>query len=233
MDNIINLINTFKKPEIEFLRNEEKFGFSFIQFENEYIELEIKQREDCLNLYIQGKIKELIKIKELLRDLSIELKSKIDGNNTIEIPILLEPHTFYYLFVIQLKYVNKLVEYIDSLSIIEKITPDEKPFKLSFKKIALIHVYDRKPITRQNAAEIAGKYGYKSKNSGEGLFHDYTTYSYSADRKGKPDTLLKLKNKIKLISSIIDLLSEKGKIEALNDINSLETNSEKIDDEKL
>lgn len=90
--------------------------------------------------------------------------------------------------------------------------------KLKVKQIALIHVYEGMQITRENAGEIAAKHGYKAKNSGEGLFQDYTNYCGTANRKGKPTpcTPRKLKNKIELFESVVEHLSE-NKRQRIND----------------
>jgi len=96
------------------------------------------------------------------------------------------------------------------------IQPNEG--KLKINQIALIHIYENKQITRQNADEIAAQYGYNSKNSGEGLFQDYITFSSPANRRGKPTpcTPKKLKNKIALFESISNYLTDKAK-EKMND----------------
>ena len=97
--------------------------------------------------------------------------------------------------------------------------------KLTVKQIALIHFYEGIPITRGNSSEIAAKYGYKAKNSGEGLFQDFTAYSSTANRKGRPTlfTHKKLKNKIELFESVINHLSENKKQRAIDEINVLKT----------
>ena len=97
--------------------------------------------------------------------------------------------------------------------------------KLKVKQIALIHVYEGIQITRDNAGEIAAKHGYTSRNSGEGLFQDYTNYCGTANRKGKPTpcTPLKLKNKIELFESVIDYLSDSNKQRANDEIQILKT----------
>lgn len=80
----------------------------------------------------------------------------------------------------------------------------QKP-ELKIDQIALKFAYEGLQITRENGNEIAKEYGH---NSGEKLFHRFTYFSSSANRKGKPNlcTPKKLDNKIKLIESIIELL---------------------------
>ena len=83
---------------------------------------------------------------------------------------------------------------------------DTKPQpELKIKQIALKYFYEGLQITRENGNEIAKKYGH---TSGEKLFQQFTFYSSTANRKAKPDlcTAKKLKNKIELIESVIELL---------------------------
>lgn len=98
-----------------------------------------------------------------------------------------------------------------------------KGFKV--KQVALIHAYEGTQITRLNAGEIAAKFGYTSKNSGEGLFQDYTAYSSSTFRKSKPTpcTPKKLKNKIELFESIVEHLTDRAKSRAEDEIKILKT----------
>ena len=102
---------------------------------------------------------------------------------------------------------------------------ETKTDKLKVPQIALIHVYEGMQITRENAGEIAAKHGYTAKNSGEGLFQDYTKYCSTANRKGKPTpcTPKKLKNKIKLFESVVNHLSDSNKQRAIDEINILKT----------
>lgn len=102
---------------------------------------------------------------------------------------------------------------------------ETKTNKLKVPQIALIHVYEGIQITRRNAEEIAAKYGYTAINSGEGLFQDYTNYSSTANRKGKPTpcTPKKLKNKIELFESVVSHLSDNNKQWAIDEINTLKT----------
>lgn len=102
---------------------------------------------------------------------------------------------------------------------------ETKTDKLKVPQIALIHVYEGIQITRGNAREIAAQHGYTAKNSGEGLFQDYTNYCSTANRKGKPTpcTPRKLMNKIKLFESVVNLLSDNNKQRAIDEINILKT----------
>ena len=94
---------------------------------------------------------------------------------------------------------------------------------LKVNQIALIYAYDGKQITRDNANSIASEYGYTAKNSGEGLFQDYTAYCNPTFRKEKPTpcTPKKLKNKIHLFESIIEHLNPQAQKRAIDEIKIL------------
>ena len=90
--------------------------------------------------------------------------------------------------------------------------------KQSLKQIALMYVYEGKIITRENANQIAVKFGH---NSGEKLYQHFTTYSNRTDRKADPEGKILLRNKIQLFESVIELLSEKAKLKALTELEIL------------
>ena len=77
--------------------------------------------------------------------------------------------------------------------------------KLTIKQIALKFAYEDQQITRKNSEDIVKQYGH---NSGDKLYNEFTYFSSRANRKGKPNicTPKKLKNKIELIESVIELL---------------------------
>lgn len=89
--------------------------------------------------------------------------------------------------------------------------------KLSIDEIALKYVYEGLQITRENGNEIAEQYGH---TSGEKLFQRFTYYSSRANRKAKPDlcTAIKLKNKIKKIENVIELLPIDKQRQALDEV---------------
>jgi len=120
----------------------------------------------------------------------------------------------------------EVLEYINSLS--STLPPqqaEKKTDKLKVPQIALIHFYEGIQITKENAGEIAAKHGYTAKNSGQGLFQDYTFYRSTANRKGKPilSTPKKLKNKIQLFESVLNHLSNNNKQRVIDEINILKT----------
>jgi len=124
---------------------------------------------------------------------------------------------------------NEVLQYCkDRIKALPPQQTETKTDKLKVKQIALIHVYEGLQITRENAGEIAAKYGYTAKNSGEGLFHDYTNYCSTANRKGKPTpcTRKRLMNKIELFESVVSHLSDNNKQRAIDEINILRTSFE-------
>lgn len=104
-----------------------------------------------------------------------------------------------------------------------------KTDRLKVNQIALIHFYEGKQITRENAGAIAAEYGYNARTSGEGLFQDYNRYCSTANRKGLPKscTLITLKNKIELFESVVNYLSDNNKQRAIDEINILKSIFEK------
>jgi len=94
--------------------------------------------------------------------------------------------------------------------------------KLKIDQIALKYFYEGIQITRANGNEIAKINGH---NSGEKLFQRYTYYSTTTNRKGKPTpcTAKKLKNKIELIESVIELLPTDKQGKAKDDFLILKT----------
>jgi len=102
----------------------------------------------------------------------------------------------------------------------EKLTgskPDTE--KLSLRQVALINFYEGNRISRENASEIATKYGYKS---GQKLYQYYSFYLKNTNRRAYDlGSENKLINKIKLFESILKYLSDKGKALALDEIKIL------------
>lgn len=97
------------------------------------------------------------------------------------------------------------LDYLDSF--VKDISPTNKQEtrELTINQIALKYVYSGNQVTRKNSDAIIVQYGHKS---GEKLFHRFTFYSSAANRKGIPHpcTAKKLKNKIDLLESVIELV---------------------------
>ena len=113
----------------------------------------------------------------------------------------------------------------------KEIIPTEgKTEQLKVKQIALIHIYEGIRISRKNAAEIAAKYGYHSKTSGEGLFQDYTLFQSKTNRTGEPSEFTKqtMKNKVRLFESILPYLSEKANQKATDELQILNKRLDKV-----
>jgi len=97
---------------------------------------------------------------------------------------------------------------------------------LSLKQIALICYYNDGRITRQNAGDTAKRHGH---NSGEALFHHFSYYSSTTNRRGDPGTERKLKNRIKLFESIAEYLTDKAKLVFSDELKTLKTHLESKD----
>jgi len=95
---------------------------------------------------------------------------------------------------------------------------NKKP--LTLKEIALKYVYEGITITNENMNSIAEEHEYKS---GSKLHQYFREYSSRANRKGIPKncTATIIKNKIKLIESVIQVLSEEHKQRAIDEVNIL------------
>jgi hypothetical protein len=96
--------------------------------------------------------------------------------------------------------------------------------KLTLQQIALKYAWEGKLITKQNMNEIARQSGY---NSGDALYNHYCRLSMKSDRLADPESLMKLKNKIKLFEKVIEFIPEANKQRALNELTVLQEILEK------
>jgi hypothetical protein len=218
------------KPEI-FLKliNEFQIEYPFNP-ESKIIELKVLMKKENFNINDALKIIENYKKQYWFLDTVIMFESVTDilkrtlksiDKNVSEEEVNIELLDFQ-------KHLQSKREkiYIDLINEIRDLSThqiDTKTDRLKVKQIALFHAYEEIQITRENAGEIAAKYGYKAKTSGEGLFQDYIYYISPANRRGKPIpcTAKKLKNKIELFESIVNLLSDKKKQKAIDEIGIL------------
>lgn len=100
---------------------------------------------------------------------------------------------------------------------------DSKTDRIKVKVIALIYFYNEEPINRINCNEIAAKYNYRQKTSGEGLFHDYLKFNNINGRtKLAGESKVKCNNRLKLLEITITHLEGKAKENAKKDIQALE-----------
>ena len=97
--------------------------------------------------------------------------------------------------------------------------PNQNQSRLTIMQIALVHFYEGKQITRENAVSIAKENGH---NSGDALYNKFTHFSSNANRKGN-DTQVKLTNKIKLIESVIELLPKNKRARAIDEVAMLKS----------
>jgi len=115
--------------------------------------------------------------------------------------------------------------------IIDSYFPDEHNIteppdqRLKHSQIALIYAYNEIPITEENAGEIAVKYKWTAKTSGKSIYDEFVKYRNPTDRKGIPKSPspTKMKNKIKLLESVLPYLTNTGLERATAEINILES----------
>ncbi len=87
--------------------------------------------------------------------------------------------------------------------VITKIKQSTVPNKLEQPQIALMHIYEKKIISKDNADAIALSYGHKSGNR---LYNCYCAYCNVQDRTGGSEKEKKFKNNLQKIKSVIPLL---------------------------
>lgn len=169
-----------------------------------------------LALYDQGMLNNTNKIK--LELIIAERKRKIEQGYKYTSP----DESTQYKKMIQywLKDERRFIAEITPLIATSTVPSKTHSDKLSVPQIALIYVYEGKSITRENAQEIANKYGH---NSAQSLFQKFTYYSSAANRKGRPTpaTPKKFKNKIELLQSVLPHLSEEAKPRVNDEIQTL------------
>jgi hypothetical protein len=103
------------------------------------------------------------------------------------------------------------------------IKVESKSDRIKVKVIALICIYNGVHITRVNCDEIAAKYHYTEKTSGEGLFQDYQKFSTTNGRiKLASESKVKCNNRLKLIEVASMHLKGKAKEHAMSEIQILE-----------
>lgn len=107
-----------------------------------------------------------------------------------------------------LKWYNDIIKTIPAETIQE-----EK--KLSINQIALKCFYEGKIITRENAKKQLENTGHKS---GDKLYNEFSKWSNTTDRKADPESKVKLKNKIELFESVIELLPDDKRSKAIDDL---------------
>ena len=118
------------------------------------------------------------------------------------------------------KYIEDCQNEIGSPAAVLKKTNDQQ---LSYPQIALIHAYNGDRITAENSIEIANSYGKTAKTSGKKLYNEFCKYSRTEDRKGAPasPTRVKMRNKIKLLESVLPRLENTALGRAVAEIDIL------------
>jgi hypothetical protein len=92
--------------------------------------------------------------------------------------------------------------------------------KLSLNGLALKYFYEGIFINRENANKYLEGTGH---TSGDALYNDYIKWSDKQNRKSDPEGKVKLKNKIKLFETVIDLLPENKKAKAIDELNIIKS----------
>jgi hypothetical protein len=101
----------------------------------------------------------------------------------------------------------------------KKLTKPEAD-KLTFKQLALKLVYEGKNVTRDNSKDFLE---ITNLNSGDKLYNEFNFFQNTTDRKADPQSKVKLNNKIKLFEIVIDLLEEKYKPKAEDELKILKS----------
>ncbi|MDI5897019.1 hypothetical protein [Flavobacterium yafengii] len=92
--------------------------------------------------------------------------------------------------------------------------------ELTLKQLALKLVYEGKDVTRNNSKDFLINTKF---NSGDKLYNEFKFYRNTNDRKSNPQSRVKLNNKIKLFKIVIDLLDDKFKPKALDELKILKS----------
>jgi len=105
----------------------------------------------------------------------------------------------------------------------ESKKPSRNAEGLTISQIGLIHAYNNSQITRKNGSEIAARYNFTARTSGEKLFQLYTKWSSSANRIGlsNNDTKRTYSNKIKSIEYVFTHLTDQGRSRATDEIKTM------------
>lgn len=120
------------------------------------------------------------------------------------------------------------IDYLKGISdhLIEPETSQQKDpanEREPMKVIALLHFYNNKFMTLEEANIIAKKYDYTSKESGRRLFQYFSTYSISTSRMSTNESKRVGTAKIKVFERVIELLTdETAKAKASTELKLLE-----------
>lgn len=122
------------------------------------------------------------------------------------------------------KFLERYTEGLNNDIISNDQTKTETP-DLSLKKIALMYAYKSEYITKENCDAIAKQFGH---NSGHKLYQEFITFVKPENRRGEPKdpTKKKYENKIKLIQSVIDILEDRYKQQAIDELKILSSKFE-------
>ena len=96
-----------------------------------------------------------------------------------------------------------------------KVMPEAPENNLTISGLALKYFYEGIFINRESANKYLEGTEY---TSGDKLYNEFIKWSDYSDRKSDPESLIKLKNKIKLFETVIDLLPEDKKGKAIDEL---------------
>lgn len=91
---------------------------------------------------------------------------------------------------------------------------------LILEEIALKLVWEGKNVTRENAIDFLIGTKYKS---GEKLYNHFILYRNSTDRRSDPQSKVKLKHKIRRFEKVIEVLDDKFKPQAEDELKKIKT----------
>jgi hypothetical protein len=102
-------------------------------------------------------------------------------------------------------------------------TTSTKEKCLTHNQIALLHFYNKEPITTENHDEVAKSHGWVNRTSGHKIYQCFNRWSRNDYRLANPEgaTELPMNNKIELFQSIEHLIIDKEKQRHLDELNIL------------
>lgn len=108
---------------------------------------------------------------------------------------------------------------IDDTSTLQDLILTDEGEKFTMNQIALILFYGDASLPRENANKIVARYGYAS---GDALYNKFIKYSEKAFRRNGNVSIKMLRNKIKLIGSVVKYLPENKRSAAIDEIKHLQ-----------
>ena len=196
----------------------------------------VNQQDEKTTMYksLMERIEELPFPVETIIDRPIENEFLFSAEITLKLLSIVQPEIETYLLSAYKSLDPGIVipDFILNGSILKsKDNQSNKRMKLSLKQVALKYAWEEKTITKENRDDIAKMYGH---NSGNKLHQNYSNVMKKTSRIADPDGTTKLlQNKIVLFESVIEILSEEYKKNAIEELKILQTILEKVHLKKL